>query len=133
MILLDTHVLLWLREGSKKLGAKARRAIDRALAEEQLAVSAISFWETAMLLEKRRVRLGIDVESWRRALLGDGLREVPIDGRIGIEAALMTGLHGDPADRLILATAHVENAKLVTADVHILEWGGTVRRLDARE
>lgn len=133
MILLDTHVLVWLWQGSKKLGGKSRKAIDRALAAQELLVSAISFWEAAMLIQKERLRLDVDVEAWRRELLGEGLREVAVDGRIGIEAASLTGLHGDPADRMILATAHVEGAKLVTADGHMLDWSGKVRRLDARD
>ncbi|OGQ10897.1 MAG: twitching motility protein PilT [Deltaproteobacteria bacterium RBG_16_71_12] len=133
MILLDTHVLIWLRQGSSKLGPRSRRAIDRALAEQQLLVSAISFWETAMLADRGRLRLDMPAGEWRRALLGDGLREVAVDGRIGIEAALLTGLHGDPADRFILATGQVESAKVVTADVNMLEWHGKVKRLDARD
>ncbi len=133
MILIDTHVLVWLWEGSPKLGARSRRLIDRAQAKQQLLVSAISFWEVATLVHRARLRLDVHVGTWRRDLLADGVREVAIDGRIGVEAAQLAGLHGDRADRLIVATAVVEGADLVTADAQLLDWRGAVRRLDARD
>ena len=61
MILLDTHVLLWLRLGERELGARARVEIDRAWQSGEVAVSAISFWEVAMLKAKGRIRLPEDV------------------------------------------------------------------------
>ena len=131
MIVLDTHVLVWLREGSKKLGGKSRRLIDRALAADELAVSAISFWEIATLVEKRRLRVDGDVEAWRRDVVGDGVIEIPVDGGIGVAAARLA-LHGDPADRIIVATAQRAGARLVSADEALLDWSGVVRRLDAR-
>ena len=51
-MLLDTHVLLWFRTGSQRLGQRAREAVERAWAADDVAVSAISFWELAMLVEK---------------------------------------------------------------------------------
>lgn len=132
MILLDTHVLIWLDEGSPRLGGEARRRIDEALAEEALAVSAISFWEVAMLRAKGRITLDMEVTRWRVELLAAGLIELPVGGGVGIAAAELSSFHGDPADRLIVATAVEESAVLVTADERILEWTGDVERLDAR-
>ena len=54
-MLLDTHVLLWFRTGSQRLGQRAREAVERAWAADDVAVSAISFWELAMLVEKGRI------------------------------------------------------------------------------
>ncbi len=131
MTLLDTHVLIWLTEGSDRLGAEARQLADVALAEEQLAVSAISFWEVSMLHGKGRIGLRQPPEAWRAELLGWGLLEVPIDGGIGISAAGLPGLHQDPADRIIVATASLAGATLVTADRRLLDWPGPLRTCDA--
>ena len=130
MILLDTHVLLWLRKGSQRLGRRTREAVERAWAVDDLAVSAISFWEVGMLVHKGRIRLGQDAASWHRRQQQQGVVEIPVDGDIAIRAAALEGLHGDPADRIIVATA-MEGHRLVTADQRILAWSGPAQRLDA--
>lgn len=131
MILLDTHILIWSRSGDARLGPRAREQIEQALAEGELAVSAISFWEAAMLHEKRRFTLLRDVASWRDALIAEGLAEIPIDGAIAARAGRLTDMHGDPADRLIVATA-LDGHRLLTADQPILDWPGSLDRLDGR-
>ena len=131
MILIDTHVLIWSRSGDSRLGRRARGELERAAARGDLAVSAISFHEAAMLREKGRVTLP-DVASWRDALLREGLAEIPVDGAIAARAGELRGLHGDPIDRLILATA-IEGHRLVTGDERLLDWPGRLDRLDARE
>lgn len=105
MILLDTHVLLWMESGNERLGANARQAIDRAWEVGEAAVSAISFWEVAMLESKGRLELKLYFHSWRRDLLQRGLVEVAVDGGTALRAGQLAGIHGDPADRLIIATA----------------------------
>ena len=132
MILLDTHALLWLRGGDRRLGRRARSAVDRAWTAEQLAVSAITFWEISLLKEKGRIKFPEDVALWRREQLRQGLIELPIDGEIGIRAVSLSGLPTDPADRFIVATA-MEGHRLVTADQRILDWPGPLNRLDATE
>ncbi len=131
MILLDTQALIWLLFDDRRLGRQARQVIDRAWATGEAAVSAISFWEIALLHEKRRLTLLRDVVSWRRTLLQDGLVEIPIDGEIGIRANELADFHADPADRLIVATALAGGHQLVTADRRILAWPGPLRRRDA--
>lgn len=131
LILLDTHVLLWLDQDSPRLGALCRSALDEALAADDLAVSAISFWEVAMLRERDRLAMDIPVEAWRRNLLASGLRELPIDGGIGVRAATLTNLHRDPADRLIVATAEHFDCTLATADQKLLAWSSNLPRMDA--
>ena len=70
-------------------------------------------------------------EVWRADLLRGGLLEVPVDGQIGIDATVLAGLHGDPADRMIVATAISVGAQLATADQRLLDWSGDLPRLDA--
>ena len=131
-MLLDTHVLLWHEQGDRRLGPKTRRAVERALAESGLAISAISFWEIGMRIRKGQLEFLLDLDAWRRELLDQGLVEVPADGVIAARAGLLADLHGDPADRLIVATA-LQGRRLVTADRRILEWPGRLSRLNATE
>lgn len=132
MILLDTHVLLWLRIGDTRLGSLARREIDHAWQSGELAVSSISFWEIAMLKSKNRIDFPESLELWRRVQLEQGMVEIPIDGRIGLRAADLRDFHPDPADRLIVATA-LDGHRLITADGRILGWSGKLDRLPASE
>ncbi len=115
LILLDTHVLVWLDAGDTRLGKSARQILDNAFRQDELAVSAISYWEVAMLERKGRLRLRQEPESWRGDLLENGLLEVPVDGEIGVRAARLQDFHGDPADRIIAATAF-SGHRVVTAD-----------------
>ena len=132
MVLLDTNALLWFWSGDTRLGRDARRTVERTWQRGEAAVSAITFWEVAMLHEKGRLAVLHDVASWRRTLLEEGLVEIAVDGEIGIRASELPGFHGDPADRIIVATA-LEGHRLVTADRRILEWPGHLSRLDATE
>ncbi len=85
-----------------------------------------------MLVEKRRIVTSLDLEAWRTDLLASGLIEFEIDGQCGIHATRLLELPSDPADRMIVATALKQSAVLVTADERLLEWGGTLQRVDAR-
>ena len=132
MILLDTHVLVWLDEASPRLGVKSVGIIDAAFQSGKAAVSAISFWEVGMLIRKGRIRLEMDLRIWRDDFMRQGLIELPVSGDIGIRAASLEKFHGDPADRLIVATALRHTATLMTADGRILSSEFTAKRLDAR-
>ncbi|MGB0910908.1 MAG: type II toxin-antitoxin system VapC family toxin [Nitrospirales bacterium] len=131
MIILDTHVLVWLAEGLPTLGKQARKIADRALADDELSVSAISFWEIALLQQRGRLILEQPIGAWRVRLLELGLHEIPVNGEIGIMATTMKNFHQDPADRFITATALLSGSSLVTADKKILDWSGKVRRFNA--
>ncbi len=133
MILLDTHTLVWLVEGSDSLGEKALIHINEALKVNELFVSTISFWEVAMLVEKERLKIDMDIEFWRKNLLDKGLLEVPLRGSTAIRSATLENFHGDPADRIIVATAIELSAKLSTADKKILSWKNPLVRLNARK
>lgn len=132
MLIVDTHALLWSRRHSSPMGPRSMEEIDAAWQAGNLAVSAFTFWEVAMLRAKDRLDYPEDVAVWRQELLGQGLIEIPVDGDIGIRANAMANFHADPADRIIVATA-LRGHRLVTADERILSWGGSLDRLDARQ
>lgn len=132
MILLDTHVMLWLRAGDRRLGAHVLEEIESAWQRNEISVSAISFWEVAMLRSKGRIAFTEEVALWRREQLAQGVVEAPVNGEIAVRAANLANFHSDPADRFIVATA-MQGHTLVTADQRILRWQGNLNRLDARE
>jgi PIN domain nuclease of toxin-antitoxin system len=131
VIILDTHVALWLTLGSDSLGKRSRRLTQQAAAEKELAISAVSFWEIALLITKRRLRPPDTAKEMRRQILGAGATELPLTGEIAILAGELEGLHADPDDRFIAATAVVHDAMLVTADDRLLQWRHSVRRHNA--
>ena len=131
MILLDTHALVWMDVDDPALGRTTRRAIRRAWPAQQVAVSAVSFWECAMLHARRCITLPQSPSAWRGDLISAGLVEWPIDGGIAILAADLEMPHKDPADRFIVATAISHGAVLATADARLLEWKHALKRMDA--
>jgi len=131
-LLLDTHVLLWLDRDDPQLGPEARMAISTAWGEGCVAVSAVSFWEAAMLQARNRIALPLSAALWRSDWLAAGLKELPLDGAIALGAVELADFHADPADRFITATAHAHQARLITADRTILDWPGSLPRLDAQ-
>lgn len=132
MIILDTHVLLWLDSGQAQLGPGARQLIEAKWRLGQVGVSAITFWEAALLQDRGRIDLPLAPDAWRGELLGAGLQEIEVSGRISMHAVALSDLHRDPADRIILSTAILAGATLVTADSRILTWSGEVERADAQ-
>jgi PIN domain nuclease of toxin-antitoxin system len=132
VILLDTHVLLWLDRDDAQLGGQARQAIRKAWERGQVAVSVISFWEVAMLERRGRIHLGLPPERWRADWLEAGLLELPLEGGIALQAVELGAFHADPADRFIAASAIWHRATLLTADQAILNWSGSLDRLDGR-
>jgi PIN domain nuclease of toxin-antitoxin system len=122
VILLDTHVVVRYARGDKKLGRRALATIDRAIEREELFVSALSFWEIAMLVAGKRLALETSLSGFRATMLRQGLQELPVDGEIAIAAGELPPAHGDPADRMFVATAMVRGLTLVTADQVLLAW-----------
>jgi PIN domain nuclease of toxin-antitoxin system len=120
LILLDTHVVVWLAGEEERISRKAQAAIDEARqAEQGLAISDFTLYELSMLFRKKQFSLAISMESFvseveKRFVV------LPITGRICISAfSLPAGYPKDPADRIIGATALVEGLTLVTADAQI--------------
>jgi PIN domain nuclease of toxin-antitoxin system len=129
--LLDTHALIWLMEGSERLGRRATAAIDRARQAGDAAVSAITFWEVAVLEQRRRVGIDRTPTAWRRAVLDAGILEIAVDGEIAVQAGALGEALRDPGDRFIVATALRDDRILITADQIILDWTSKLQRLDA--
>jgi PIN domain nuclease of toxin-antitoxin system len=130
VILLDTHVAIWVIT-STQFGRRSMSIVKKALADGDAVVSAISFWEMAMLIAKRRLRSAKSATDQRAKILTSGIGEISLGGEICILAGELEHLHADPADRLIAATAIVHNAMLVTADDKLLRWRHTLRRQNA--
>jgi len=122
VILLDTHVLVRYLMGDKKLGRRAITTIDKALPLDEVFVSAISFWEVAMLVEKGRLELDTTISAFRVLTLRHGIQEEPLDGELAISAAELPDSHADPADRMLVATAILRGLTLITADETLLDW-----------
>ena len=131
MILPDTHTLIWYTTRNPRLGPQAIHTILEARADENIAFSAISVWEVALFIRKDRIGLEIDAMQWRQEILSEGFREIPVDGVIAARSVGLTGMHDDPADRIIVATA-LQGHQLITADYQILNWPGTLDRFSAR-
>jgi PIN domain nuclease of toxin-antitoxin system len=130
VILLDTHAIVWMANDDPIFGRASRRSAEAARNERQLSVSAISFWEIGLLTEKGRLRLHERPAKLRENMLDTGITELPVTGDIGILAAELD-LHGDPADRLIVATAIAHGGTLMTADRALLRWRHPLPRQDA--
>jgi PIN domain nuclease of toxin-antitoxin system len=123
LLLLDTHALVWLMFGEKRLGKKAHEAIRKSSRVERLLVSAITPWEIGVLVAKGRIDLHQDTMGWvRTALAMPGVRLVPLEPEIAVESSRPPfEMHSDPADRILVATARHLGATLVTADGALLE------------
>jgi PIN domain nuclease of toxin-antitoxin system len=120
VIVLDTHTLIWWVAGHSDLSKAAKRAIENDLAKEEVMVSSISAWEIAMLVERGRLTLAMDVHQWLATVNKiQGLSFVPVDNEIAIKSVELTDFHKDPADRMIVATARKFSASLVTRDEKI--------------
>jgi len=131
VIVLDTHVALWSVFNTAALGKRCLRLIRQAESKRELAISAVSFWEISLLIAKRTLCFSDSATEVRRTILATGTAELPLSGEIAILAGEIEGLHGDPADRFIAATAIAHDATLVTADDRLLRWQHSVRRSNA--
>lgn len=115
MLLLDTHALVWLASIQKELSTRARRAILQYAGE--LYVSSISALEIAILVKRDRLSLPVTpAEFMDRALKQHGIHEVPVDRRIAILSAGLPDIHDDPFDRIIIATARLNDMMILSRD-----------------
>jgi PIN domain nuclease of toxin-antitoxin system len=118
VIVLDTHAWVWLVDAPDRLGKAARQALRSS---KPRGVAAVSCWEVAQLASRDRVRLDRDVVSWMEdGLKEEGIELVPLTPAVAGAAARLGRLQ-DPADRLVVATALVHGADLVTADARIAD------------
>lgn len=124
MIVLDTHVLLWWVNGSTTLSKPAKKAIDGAVGSNSVYVSCITSWEIALLVERGRLRLALDVRDWLyRCEALPFLTFVPVSNAIAVESVRLPDFpHADPADRIIVTTALSLGAGLVTKDEKLRQY-----------
>jgi PIN domain nuclease of toxin-antitoxin system len=121
LIVLDTHAWIWWNAEPDKLSGLARQAIDDA---DEVGICPISCWELAMLVSKGRLKLDRAPLEWvNEALSDDFCKVIPISPAIAVTAGTLEGFHGDPADRLIVATAIQTGVPLVTRDRQIRDFG----------
>ena len=117
MIVLDTHALVYDALAPVRLSVRARKAIDHAFATRELAYCDISLWEIAMLVARDRLDPGMDARQFLDDLIAARrLQVLPITPEIAVLSQSDAFSHGDPADRLIAATALYHRAQLVTSD-----------------
>ena len=120
MIVLDTHAWIWWATSSPRLSKRAREAVRR---EKELGVCVVSCWEVAMLVEKKRLAFDRDVLPWvRDALSMPRVELLELAPEAAVEAARLRGFHGDPADRMIAATALALDCAVVTKDRRMRAW-----------
>ncbi len=122
--LLDTHVWIWLINGEKKM---ERGPLIRRLREgppSSLRVSILSVWEVGMLEAKGRIELPLGCLEWvQRALGAPGMALVPLTAEVAVASSRLPGVfHGDPIDRILVATARNLDLTLVTQDSQILAY-----------
>jgi PIN domain nuclease of toxin-antitoxin system len=121
-ILLDTHVWIWLSIDARQ--SLSRQAQEAMRTGSHKWISAISCWELAKLVERRRIGLTIPTLSWiRRSLTENDIRIADLTPEIAVESTNLLGLHRDPADQIIVATSRVLGMPLVTADQRIIQFG----------
>ena len=134
MLLIDTHVLLWLLASDGRLHPAARELIEDERRRRRLFVSSATYWELARLVQLGRIDLGCDLRVWRARRSDAGLGEIPLDTETLIlaEDLRQQRAPNDLADRLIMAGALSRRARLATADREILDWDGSLERVDVR-
>jgi PIN domain nuclease of toxin-antitoxin system len=122
LILLDTHVWIYLVSGqSGKISDKALSEINKS---QNLALCAISCWETALLVKKKRLILNMDTEVWiKNALNYPKLSVIDLTPDILVKSVMLEKLHSDPADRMIASTCLLNSIPLITSDTKLHRWG----------
>lgn len=123
LLILDTHVWIWLNnKNSAQLSSACLEAIS---ATDRLGLSIISVWEVGMLESKGRLRFNTSCQSWVNAALNaPRLSLLPLSPEIALESSYLPGeIHGDPADRILVATCRALGASLVTRDKQLQGYG----------
>jgi PIN domain nuclease of toxin-antitoxin system len=132
-LLLDTHVWIWLVRGESRIPEDMLELIFAAAGAGSMFLSVMSIWELSLLDAKRRITLNVPCLTWvRTALDRSGALTVPLTSEVAVSCHQLPGqLHSDPVDRMLVATARIEDLTLVTRDRAILDYAaqGHVRAL----
>ena len=123
-LLLDTHVLIWALSDPKQLSAQARA--DIASPENSITFSAASMWELAIKAALGRLKLTVTLDEILGAALDAGFEELPLRSNVALRVANLPMHHGDPFDRLLIAQAISEPARLLTADAILARYSDLV-------
>ena len=120
LIVLDTHALIYDALAPARLSARARKAIALGFAERELACSDISLWEIAMLIVRKRLDPVIDARQFLDDMIAARhVHVLPTTAEIAVLSQSDVFSHGDPADRMIAATARLHRAPLITSDAKL--------------
>lgn len=134
-IVMDTHILLWSLLAPEKLNDDIKQSIIAAQENDELYISSISLWEIAMLKSKRRVNIYEPTKDFLCSIADiPSLSIQDISPEIAAESVqLIDDFHGDPADRIIVATSKCLGATLITRDSKILDWAklGHIKSIQA--
>jgi PIN domain nuclease of toxin-antitoxin system len=123
MILLDTHILIWLLIAPENLAPKAKKVILAARKSGPLALSAISLWEMAWLAQNKRIDVDVSVDSFVKKC-ASYVQVLPITPEIAVRSVQFPKSYpNNPQDRIIGATALVEGIRLLTHDKLIVKSG----------
>jgi PIN domain nuclease of toxin-antitoxin system len=124
-LLLDTHVLIWLMNGDETLSPQTRKLIKNTCKQSCLLIASISVWEIAMLQSKGKIFLTQPLQQWVKKVASlPYIKVIPLSPEIAIESCELPGeFHGDPADRMIVATCRILDVPLMTRDQKIVEYG----------
>ncbi len=115
MLLLDTHIWIRWQHPQPSSMALSDRLIDLIETADTVAISAISCWELGQLVKRQRVEISLPLDEWVQAALAD-IQVLRIDREIALKAAQLPEHHRDPADRIIIATALIYHASLISLD-----------------
>lgn len=128
-ILLDTHAAIWAASGT--LPKAVARSIDAASERGELLISPITAWEIGVLAQKNRLAFNMPIRDYVRDLFGrPGVVTASLTPMIGLASTMLPGaLHGDPADRILVATAAAFGADLVTRDCGLLEYARRTKHI----
>ncbi len=123
-LLLDTHFLIWIADGSPRLTPDVRQRLRSQ--EGSLLFSAASLWEIAIKSRRGRDDFRVDGAELRQGLLARRYEELPVTGLHALETAALPAIHSDPFDRLLIAQAWCEGVTLLTADSKVARYPGPI-------
>ena len=123
MIVLDTHIWVWWVHDDSKL-TKAQLENIKQNETDVIGISAISLWEVAKLVERKRLELPCPISEWfEQALSYPGVRILDLTPEIAIESTQLPGnFHRDPADQIIVATARTHQCALISSDEKLIHY-----------
>lgn len=125
MLILDTHVWIWLINGNPEIERFGfLSVINKAMKDRAVKIPAVCLWEVSMLASRNRIVVAENTLDWlRKASSAPGISIHPLTPEIAYESTVLPGsFHGDPADRMIVATARLLDGTLLTRDKEMLKY-----------